>query len=200
MTKNENKLPLSRLTLLLCVFVVASPFGCNNANKEAIDGEQTSVVERTVDTELVELPEQYYLVLRERLPLDNMTGFFGIEAQALVDAANAAGIQALGPVTGLFYEWNEAEGIGEAAVALPVAPGTQLGSYVGITLPRARAFSAKLEGPYTGLGAVHYGLSAQFEINQVRPGVPTREEYIVGPVDGVGEGDFKTRVLYPIVE
>lgn len=179
--------------LLTCVY------SCNNANDTKAQEAEPEVKTTDFNPEVIELPERHYLVFRQRLPLDNMTGFFGIESKALADAAKAAGIEATGPLTGLFYEWNEEEGIGEAAVALPVNPGTTLGDYVPVTLPAVKAFAATLDGPYTGLGALYFGLAAQFQLQQVSPMTPTLEEYLVGPVDGVDESDFKTRVIHPIL-
>ncbi|PHI20794.1 hypothetical protein CEQ90_05375 [Lewinellaceae bacterium SD302] len=153
-----------------------------------------------VDPELIDLPERTYLVFREQLPLDNMTGFFGIESKALVEAAVAAKIKTTGPVTGLFYRWDTEAGMGDAAVALPVEPGTTLKGYVPLTLPAGQAFAADLTGPYTGLGAVHYALEAQFKLQKLKPAIPSIEEYHAGPVNGVPESAFRTRVIYPIAD
>lgn len=182
---------------LLSVILLAS-VSCSDAKKNSPPEAKAEVKTTDINAQVIELPERHYLVLRQRLPLDNMTGFFGIESQALADAAKEAGIEATGPLTGLFYEWNEEEGIGEAAVALPVNPGTTLRNYVPITLPATKAFAATLEGSYIGLGAVYFGLAAQFQLQKVNAQIPTLEEYLVGPVDGVDESQFKTRVIHPI--
>lgn len=197
------KKPLNRsvLSLSSLLFLLVCSYACSNANHAKTPASEVENEVKTTDlnTEVIELPERHYLVFRQRLPLDNMTGFFGIESQALADAAKAAGIEATGPLTGLFYEWNEEEGIGEAAVALPVKPGTVLGDYVPVTLPAMKAFTATLDGPYTGLGALYFGLAAQFQLQKVSPMTPTLEEYLVGPVDEVDENKFKTRVIHPIL-
>lgn len=179
---------------MLSFFFLLLLLACSNTSSK---GAKTQI--KALDIAVIDLPERHYLVFRERLPLDNMTGFFGIESKALAEAAEKAGIKAQGPPTGLFYEWNESSGIGEAAVALPVAAGTKLSPYVLITLPPTKAFEATLAGDYTGLGAIHYGLNAQFQAQpDLKPLAPSIEEYIKGPLDGVEEKDFVTRVLYPI--
>lgn len=169
------------------------------STKSTAEKQQT---EKIIDVNpvLIELPERHYLVLRQELPLDNMNGFFGIESKALSDAAKAAGIEPTGPITGLFYRWDTEAGIGDAAVALPVKKGTTLQAYVPITLPAQRAFAAQWDGPYTGLGAIHYALEAQFQLKKLQPGLPSIEEYYQGPVDGVAEENFSTRIIYPIAE
>ncbi len=154
---------------------------------------------KALDISVVDLAERHYLVIRDRLPLAIMTGFLGLESKNLVAAARQAGIEPLGPIAALFYDWDEAAGIGEAAVALPVAAGTSLAPYQLISLPSCKAFAATLQGDYTGLGAIHYGLNTQFQAQKtLQPMAPSIEEYIKGPTDGVAESDFVTRVLYPI--
>jgi hypothetical protein len=186
------------LSLLLLALLLACGYSCNNVNDAKTQQAESKIKTTDLNTEVIDLPERHYLVFRQRLPLDNMTGFFGIESKVLADAAKAAGIEPTGPLTGLFYEWNEEEGIGEAAIALPVKPGTVLGNYVPVTLPAMKAFAATLDGSYTGLGALYFGLAAQFQLQKVNAMTPTLEEYLVGPVDGVGESQFKTRVIHPI--
>ncbi|MEL6275620.1 MAG: hypothetical protein AAFU03_11000, partial [Bacteroidota bacterium] len=161
---------------------------------------QQAVKEVELKPTVIQLPVRHYLVLRERLPLDYMTGFFGIESPILMEKAKAAGIEPIGPISALFYEWNTDEGIGEAAVALPVAKDSELPGYVLITLPAGQAFSADLKGDYTGLNAIYYGLEAQFKLQKLSIDLPTIEEYIRGPLDSVPETEFVTRVIYPITE
>lgn len=190
----RTHLSISPSLLLLMLLTACNPGPTTSGG--GVSSEKTI----DVDVEVIDLPQRYYLVLRQELPLDNMTGFFGIEGPALLAAARAAEIEPIGPLSGLFYTWDTEAGYGDAAVALPVAPGTTLAGYVGITLPAGRAFAAPLDGPYPGLGAIHYALGAQFQLEDVRPATPSIEEYLVGPADGAEEADFKTRVIYPIAE
>lgn len=171
----------------------------------ACNGEQSSEAGQpekliSVEPQVVDLAERHYLVFRQELPLDNMNGFFGIECPILVDKAKAAGIKATGPISGLFYRWDTDLGVGDAAVALPVPAGTELEGYVLLTLPPQRAFATEWVGDYGGLGAIHYALNAQFQLKELTPAAPSIEEYYRGPVDGVAESEFRTRIIYPIAE
>ena len=144
-----------------------------------------------------QLPERHYLVFRQRLPLLDMNGFLAMEARTLGAAAGAKNIEPNGPATALFYEWDVERGVGEAAVALPVAAGTTLPPYVTIVLPATRALSATLNGPYDGLGAVHYALESELRRRGLSPATPSIEEYLVGPAQGATPENFVTRVTYP---
>ena len=179
------------------LFAWLSWASCGNQSAEK---QAESVKEISIEPEVIQLPAKHYLVLRERLPLDHMDGFFGIEFPILLDKAKAAGIQPTGPISALFYEWNTESGIGEAAVALPVPADSELPGYVLVSFPPTRAFTTDLEGPYTGLNAIYYGLEAQFKLQGLTIGLPTIEEYIRGPLDSVAEASFLTRVIYPIAE
>lgn len=184
-----------RIWVLITFFTI-----CFSCGKEATSKVVSSEKAIAVNPELINLDERHYLVLRQELPLDNMTGFFGIESEALMNKAKDAGIEPTGPISALFYRWDTEVGIGDAAVALPVKPGSNLAGYVEITLPAQRAFTAECVGPYTGLGAIHYALGAQFEIEKVKPATPSIEVYHKGPLDGINESEFRTQIIYPIQE
>lgn len=191
-----------RLTacLIFSIGLILLP-GCGgNTEPETAASAANQVRNFDVDIKAIDLPVRHYLVLRQRLPLDNMNGFMAIECAALKAAAAEAGIKAKGPLTGLFYEWDTEQGIGEAAVALPVNAAVELAGYVNIELPATQAIAAELEGPYTGLGAIHFGMEAQLKLQKRSAKTPSIEEYIVGPADGAQEADFKTRIIYPIAD
>lgn len=161
--------------------------------------ETNEVPEYAVEITPVDLLEQHYLVLRSRLPLDNMTGFMAMEGQNLRLAAKRAGIEPMGNLSMLFYEWDTENGIGEAAVALPVAADVELPGYVNISLPAGPAIGTAMQGPYSQLGVYHYAMDAYLKANNLSAGTPTIEEYVIGPTATPDTNLFVTMITYPIV-
>lgn len=162
-----------------------------------VEGGDTSAAKTTrLAFERSYLPQQHYLVFRQRLPLEEMSGFLAQESEALLAAATRAGIEPTGSVSALFYEWNTSTNTGEAAVALPVAPGTQLSPYVTIKLPSAPVIQTELTGDYAGLSAAHFGLDSEIKRLGLVADVPTIEEYLIGPLDSVDPAGFRTKITY----
>ncbi|MEM7575816.1 MAG: hypothetical protein AAF433_23130 [Bacteroidota bacterium] len=164
------------------------------------ESEANQVPEYAVEITPVDLLEQHYLVLRSRLPLDNMTGFMAIEGQNLRLAAQRAGIEPQGNLSMLFYEWDTENGIGEAAVALPVAATVELPGYVNISLPAGPAIGTAMQGPYSQLGVYHYAMDAYLKANNLSAATPTIEEYVIGPTATPDTNLFVTMITYPLVK
>lgn len=194
---------LASLTVLLSLSILCARCASSETetpeetilSKEIVGGDTTS---RVTDLEYLELdlPERHYVVFRQDLSLLDMNGFLGMESEALDKAAKFANLKTTGPATSLFYEWDTERGWGDAAVALPVAAGTQLPPYVTITLPAQKAIALELDGPYDGLTAMHYALDAELKRLGVTADKPSIEEYIVGPLDTKDPAQFKTRLIY----
>ena len=163
--------------------------------------EQPRVV-REYDIEIVpiDMEERHYLVLRSRLPLDNMNGFMAIEGQNLKLRAHQAGIEPTGHLSTLFYEWDVETGIGEAAVALPVEAGTELPPYVNITIPAGPGISTAMQGPYSLLGAFHDAMNDYLRANSLQSTTPTIEEYIMGPTATPDTNSYVTLITYPLLK
>lgn len=194
-----------RFTILLVGLL--SLYGCGDsatvpAEQEEIiattqEGGDTSMQVMQLDYLDLDLPERHYLVFRQELSLLDMNGFLGMESEALSVAATRAGVAATGPMTTLTYAWDTERGWGDAAVALPVAAGTQLPPYVTITLPASKAIALDFRGTYDALSAIHYSLNEELMRRGVQPVFPCIEEYPVGPLQVQDPNDFETRIIYP---
>lgn len=161
------------------------------------EGGDSTVVVTQLEYLDLELPERHYLVFRQELSLLDMNGFLAMESEALSVAATKANVVATGPLTSLFYAWDTERGWGDAAVALPVAAGTQLPPYVTVTLPATRALALDMDGPYDATSAVHVALARELSRRGLDPVAPSVEEYPVGPLQTSDESAFRTRIIYP---
>ncbi len=151
----------------------------------------------SLDIAEVELPKRSYLIFRQELGLQDVPGFLAIEADSLRRKASRASVEAAGPMTGLFYEWDVDQGYADAAVALPVEGGTELMPYVTISFEAQPALAVEFAGSYDRLSAYHLALGEALRARGLTPAGPSIEEYIVGPDDTKDRDAFRTRIIYP---
>jgi DNA-binding transcriptional MerR regulator len=76
-------------------------------------------------------------------------------------------------------------------VAGPVPPETRM-------LPGGRFAVATFVGPYRAMAAGYQALGAWLGSTGLVIGGPVREEYLVGPGDGVPESEFRTEICWPV--
>jgi len=185
---------------LLTLFLIALS-SCGSPSEEVVSktlegGDTTTNILKLEYLDL-ELPERQYLVFRQELSLLDVNGFLGMESEALSVAATRAGVPTTGPMTSLFYEWDTEKGWADAAVAVPVEPGTQLAPYVTISLPRTRALALDMKGGYDAMSAMHVALTKELQRRGLQFTKPSIEEYEVGPLQTQDPDQFRTRIIYP---
>ena len=180
----------------LSLFVSCQQEGTVVSEEKVEEGGDTTTHALTLAYEDLTFKDQTYLVFRQELALQDVPGFLAIEADSLTRKANRAGLKPTGPMTSLFYLWDPEGGSADAAVALPVAPGTELSPYVAIQLPDGPALAINMDGPYDRLSAFHYALSQELQNRGLEPIAPSIEEYIVGPQETSDPEEFRTRIIY----
>jgi len=164
-------------------------------SKEVIGGDST-LQSRQLEYLDLDLPDRHYLVFRQELALQDVNGFFGMETEALSVAATKAGVVATGPMTAFTYAWDTKRGWADVAVALPVAKDTKLPPYVTISLSATKAIALDMNGSYSALSAMHVALDQELKRRNLKPTLPSIEEYPVGPQQVADENDFVTRIIY----
>jgi len=183
--------------ILLLSFACGKSGDVKEVISKTTEGGDTSVQSVQLEYLDLELPERHYLVFRQELALQDVNGFFGMETEALSVAATKAGVVATGPMTAFTYAWDTQRGWSDVAVALPVAPGTKLPPYVTIALPATKAIALDMNGSYSALSAMHVALDQELKRRNLKPALPSIEEYPVGPQQAADENDFVTRIIYP---
>lgn len=163
----------------------------------SLEGGDTTITTLLLDYLDLDLPERHYLVFRQELSLLDVNGFFGMEGEALTQAAIKAAIVPTGPMTTLTYEWDTERGWSDVAVALPVTAGTRLPPYVTITLPATKALALDMVGSYDALSAMHVALSSELNRRQLKATLPGIEVYDLGPLQTQDPDEFRTRIIYP---
>ncbi len=151
------------------------------------------------DVDVVAVPEQAIVSLRERGPLKDI----GRRMRRLRELVALAGLTPAGPMAARFYEDDPSSPELDYDVVLPVEPRNDgsvpdtVGEAHGEWLPLHHVLEAVHTGPHDRMGdAVRALYEALAALGYTRSG-PLTEVYEVGATSGAAPPDFVTRVRLP---
>lgn len=143
------------------------------------------------------LPDTVALTVSGEVPPDGFASFLGEAYGRLFDTLARSGAQPAGPPGALFpVEYRD--DATPVTAYLPVAsalPGA-------VPLPGGRFAVATFVGPYPAMAAGYQALGAWLAGTGLviggTIGDQVREEYLVGPGDGVPESQYRTEIAWPV--
>lgn len=157
----------------------------------------STVTERPMDgVERVTLEPRVIVGLRQRVALDELSGFFARAIPAVAGELARAGTRPIGPPVAVYR--NEEARHFDVTVGFPVAEApASTGALVREVLPGGPAARAVHVGSYETLSQAYAGLSRWFTQRKLLPPGMMWEEYLVGP-GSVDESEYRTRIVYPL--
>ena len=146
---------------------------------------------------IVGTDEQPAAVVREIVPLDALTDFFGRSYHAIAAAVADQGLQVVGPPFAKYYGMPTDRVDLEAGfpVAGSVAPA---GDVRAGSLPAGRCYEAVHTGPYDTLEQTYNLVLARMAADGVQPSEVMCEYYLDGPDDNPDPTQWHTRVCWPV--
>ncbi len=148
--------------------------------------------------EIVRLAPQPAVVVRGRVPMGELTGFFGRAFGATMEFLQKQGAGPIGPPFG-FYPSAPGEMV-EVHAGFPVAaPLEPSGDVEMMELPGGRAVTATHIGPYDTLEQTYHELQAWMADQGVVPRVAMWESYLSDPALEPPE-QWRTEIFWPLVE
>ena len=151
------------------------------------------------DVDVVAVPEQAVVSLRERGPLTDI----GRRLTRLRELAAQAGLTPAGPPMARFYEDDVASPTLDYDVALPVelrSDGSvpdELAEARGELIPMHHALQAVHTGPHDAMEDAWHAVQEAREALGYTPSGPVTEVYVLGRDDGVEPARFVTEVRLP---
>jgi effector-binding domain-containing protein len=145
----------------------------------------------------IHVTEQAVAVVRERVPMDSLTGFFGRAFGAVMAAVQMQGASPAGPPFAL-YHGVPGESV-DVEAGFPIAGhfhGT--GEVASGTLPDTDAFEAIHSGPYDTLGTTYDAIRQRMEDSGATPGAMMWEYYLSDPEKQPDPATWQTRVVWPV--
>ena len=158
-----------------------------------------STPEKTPDITSTQLQELSTAVLRETVPMNELTEFFGRAFGAVMSAAEQQHVPLAGPPFAL-YRGMPTDVIDVEAgfpVAEPFSGGDE-GGVTGGSLPAGHAFEAMHVGPYETLAETYEAIMGKMQAEGVTPGSSMWEYYLSDPATEPDPAMWKTLVVWPV--
>ncbi|MBP1137578.1 effector-binding domain-containing protein [Arthrobacter sp. PvP023] len=146
---------------------------------------------------LVQRPEQPTAVIREKVPMNELQGFFGRAFGAVMAAARDQGVQISGPPFGLYRGMPTDTVDVEAGFPVTAPVSASAGVEAG-TLPACRAFEATHTGPYDTLVTTYDAIQERMTEEGFTPADSMWEYYLSDPAKEPDPATWKTLVVWPV--
>lgn len=147
--------------------------------------------------ERVEREPQPIVGVRQRVPMSDLSEFFGRAFAAAAAELARQGSHPAGPPVALYSGavTDTVDVIAGYPVSEPVTPAAGL---VAATLPGGPIVETIHTGSYDALGATYGELSTWFAEHGVTPADQMWEEYLVGPDSEADPSRWQTRIVFPV--
>ncbi len=144
-----------------------------------------------------EHPEQATAVIRETVPLDQLTEFFGRVFAAVTEAVAGSSAQPVGPPFALYYGMPTDTVDVEAGMPI-VGEFEPIGEIKVGTLPGGPRYEAMHVGPYDTLERTYGAITAKMQADGVTPANLMWEHYLTDPADEPDPAKWQTKVCWPM--
>ncbi len=166
-----------------------------NKLKEVVE----SAEQEGYEVKEIELNEQNFLVKKATLKFNEIQDFysqvFGKLASTLPPAAFA------GPPSGLFWNWDEPNGMTEMAAGFPIDPSAIKSlpeAYEIIKIEPGKALMVEFYGAYDAVGPAHEAIEKYMNANHLEMRGPAIESYMNDPGSEPDTSKWQTNIIYPV--
>jgi effector-binding domain-containing protein/uncharacterized protein YndB with AHSA1/START domain len=146
----------------------------------------------------VERPAMLYVGKRGIVKWSDLESAFGDGFGSGMAAIGKAKVEAAGPPSGVYFEWNEADKTADMIAGIPV-PASAKAKLKGLELyeaPASKALQVEYHGGYSSMGAVHGAMDAYIKENGLTHHTNVIEEYVTGPGSEPDSTKWLTNVVY----
>ena len=143
------------------------------------------------------LETKYYLGTDDTVKVAELKEYFGASFASIGEALGKAEIQMAGPPSGVYFMFDEENGITHLSAAFPISEMKEVEGFK-TTEVSGKALHVAYYGSYDKLGAAHYAIDAHMKANNIEYRGPVVEEYATDPVEGSDPSEWLTNIYYPI--
>lgn len=149
--------------------------------------------------ELVELEPQEAIAVRGEVPMAELPAFFGRAFADAARAAQASGVQIVGPPFGFYPGMPSDTVVVEAG--FPVSgPARADGEAHPFTLPGGRAARVVHVGPYDTMERTYAQLQSWMAAEGLRPAAGMWESYLSDPETEPDPATWRTLIVWPLAD
>ncbi len=125
-----------------------------------------------------EAPEKNYVMTRQEVSFDKISQFFGSSQGALFSKLQKAGVEMDGSPCGLFFRYDESNGVTDMATAIPIAVPVSIAETSSYSLEAKKALQVEFYGDFSKTEPAHYAMDAYMKDHDLLQDAPIIEEYI----------------------
>jgi len=140
-----------------------------------------------------------FIAARKVLKMEEMGKFFGQSAQDIGSFMKKNKLEQSGPMTGLFYKWDEQNKETDAAFAAPVAISNEIKKDNGIEVIKvdhSKALKIEYYGGYEQSAEAHYAMDDYIKEKGLTQIAPVIEEYLTDPTSEPDTSKWLTNIIY----
>ncbi|MDI3242924.1 GyrI-like domain-containing protein [Arthrobacter sp. AL08] len=155
--------------------------------------------ELTPDIRSTQLEALPTAVLRETVPMKELTAFFDRAFSAVLSAVQQQNVQLAGPPFAMYR--GTPTDVVDVEAGFPVAapfPGVAGGEVTAGTLPAGHALEATHVGPYDTLPDTYGLIMSKMQAEGLTPGGAMWESYLTDPAAEPDSSKWKTLVVWPV--
>ncbi len=141
----------------------------------------------------------YFVGKKTKLPMAEMGPYFNETMQTL---GQQCGPMMTGPMSALYWDWDEETQTTELTAAAPVGPDAKAPEGFEIyERPAGMYITVTHMGNYEGVGEAHNTLETYMKSKNLSwvEGGPAMEEYVVSQATEPDTAKWQTRILYPVM-
>jgi effector-binding domain-containing protein len=174
----------------------------NKYNKKSISKIQEEIKRRqegsyhTYKVKEVMLNKKHYVTSRNIVAFEEINNFFSKNVSAILLKLQQEGITATGPACALYYNYDEAKGTADVAVAVPVLSPVSIKDLTSESLPDGNAAVVDYFGDYSKSEYAHYALDEYVKDRGYKLSLPVVEEYITDPLKEKDQSKWLTKIYY----
>lgn len=144
------------------------------------------------------LPSQFFVGVRETVPMDKVSEFYASSLGKAFEAAQKTGAEMAGAPCGLYFIWDEASNSTDMAGVIPVKAKTEIQGLSSFELPASESLMVEYYGDYHNIIAAHTAIEQYIAATGVKTSMPVIEEYVTDPEKEKDASKWLTKVYYPL--
>jgi effector-binding domain-containing protein len=144
----------------------------------------------------IDFPVKNYLAIRDEVKMEDMTAFYTQNFPKLAEAVIGGQLEMDGMPSGLFYKWDEENGVADMAAAIAYKSGNPNDQYSQIQVGGGKALLIDYYGNYPDVGDAHLGMDEYMKENGIGMQKLVIEEYVTDPSTEPDTSKWLTKVYY----
>jgi hypothetical protein len=164
--------------------------------KAELEAEPAEAVASNYEVQEIDFPAKNYIgTKKEKLTMDKVGTFFGMNLGAIMDDMKKNKIELDGPPTGLYWNFNNADMSAEAVACFNAAKGSKVKGWENYEFPAGKALQVVYFGDYMKVGPAHEAIQ-KYMTEKGLTHSAFIEEYITDPMTEKDTTKWQTNIIY----